>query len=133
MWWPFCTYFLWTYIYCVIFFWLQLVTANTGKINTSNNIEGTEINVLHMDIGVISLVRQGFFLNIFNCASHLWKYKKKSNIPAFVYQKETCHQRGEISIQLSYILQMQFNQFSVMGSKAPEWNFSIETERNRKN
>lgn len=43
-------------------FWLQLVTANTGKINTSNNIEGTEINVLHMDIGVISLVRQGFFL-----------------------------------------------------------------------
>lgn len=24
---------------------------------------------------------------------------------------------------------MQFNQFSVMCSKAPEWNFSIETEK----
>lgn len=108
------------------------MTANTGKINTSDNIEGTEINVLHMDIGVISLVRQGFFL-IFQLCFAFVKIQKNSNIPAFVYQKETCHQRGEISTQLSYILQMQFNQFSVMGSKAPEWNFSIETERNRKN
>lgn len=78
-----------------------------------------------MNIGVISLVRQGFFfiylLVLRNCENI-----KKSNIPAFVYQKETCHQRGEMSIQLSYTLQMQFNQFSVMGSKAPEWNFSIE-------
>lgn len=109
------------------------MTANTGKINTSNNIEGTEINVLHMDIGVISLVRQGFFLIFLILLRICENIKKKSNIPAFVYQKETCHQRGEISIQLSNILQMQFNQFSVMGSKAPESNFSIETERNRKN
>lgn len=109
------------------------MTANTGKINTSNNIEGTEINVLHMDIGVISLVRQGFFLIFLIVLRICENIKKKSNIPAFVYQKETCHQRGEISIQLSNILQMQFIQFSVMGSKAPEWNFSIETERNRKN
>lgn len=52
-------------------FGLQLESANTGKINTSDNIEGTKINVLHMDIGVISLVRQGFFFHIFTCASHL--------------------------------------------------------------
>lgn len=85
-----------------------------------------------MDIGVISLVRQDFFFIFLIVLRICENIKKKSNIPE-IYQKETCHQRGEISIQLSYILQMQFNQFSVIGSKAPEWNFSIETERNRKN
>lgn len=55
------------------------MTANTGKINTSNNIEGTEINVLHMDIGVISLVRQGFFL-IFLIVLRICENIKKNQI-----------------------------------------------------